>query len=144
MTRDMIHAIEIHAEPTTVFDTIATSAGLASFWTADVTGDGTPGGELTFGFPGAPVRLPMRVVRADSPATIEWTCTGGFPFWVDTSVAWSLAASDHGVSLVFHHSGFPDQMPDFDFGSVNLTWAIVVARLKEVVETGGAPNPALS
>jgi len=35
-------------------------------------------------------------------------------------------------------------MPEYDFGSVSLTWALIVARLKDVVEGGGAPNPALS
>jgi uncharacterized protein YndB with AHSA1/START domain len=50
MARDIIHAIEIHADPKTVFDTVATRAGLAAFWTPDVEGDDAQGGELTFGF----------------------------------------------------------------------------------------------
>ena len=39
MSRDIVHGIEIHAEPKSVFDTIATRFGLAAFWTPDVQGD---------------------------------------------------------------------------------------------------------
>lgn len=39
--------------------------------------------------------------------------------------------------------GFPDSMPAYEFGSVALTWALIVARLKDVVESGGVPNPVL-
>ena len=46
MTRDIVHGIEIHNEPKAVFDTIATRSGLAAFWTPDVQGDDSEGGEL--------------------------------------------------------------------------------------------------
>lgn len=144
MSRDIVHAIEIHAKPKAVFDTVATRAGLAAFWTPDVEGDDAEGGELTFGFAEAPVRLPMHVVRLDPPTEIEWGCPGGYPYWEGTNVSWCLRPSDHGTKVVFRHSGFPDDEPDDDFGSVSLTWALIVARLKDVVESGGAPNPALS
>jgi uncharacterized protein YndB with AHSA1/START domain len=144
MSREIVHAIEIHAEPKRVFDTIATREGLAAFWTADVDGDDAVGGELAFGFAEAPVRLRMRVVGSESPAAIAWECPGDFPMWDGTRVAWSLAASEHGTKVVFRHDGWPDAQPEFGFGSVSLTWGLIVARLKEVVEAGGAPNPALS
>ncbi|MGH2538939.1 MAG: SRPBCC family protein [Actinomycetota bacterium] len=144
MSRDIVHGIEIHADPKTVFDTISTRSGLAAFWTPDVQGDDTVGGELTFGFSDAPVRLPMRVARLEPPKEIAWDCPGGFPYWEGTSVEWSLMSSDHGTKLVFRHTGSPDDEPDYDFGSVSLTWASIVARLKDVVEAGGDPNPALS
>ena len=144
MARDIIHGIEIHAEPKVVYDTVATRSGLASFWTADVEGDEAQGGELTFGFKEAPVRLPMKVTRLDSPGEVEWDCPGGFPYWEGTSVLWSIEPSEHGAKVLFRHGGWPDAMPEYDFGSVSLTWALIVARLKDVVEGGGAPNPALS
>jgi uncharacterized protein YndB with AHSA1/START domain len=144
MSRDIMHAIEIHAEPKTVYDTIATRSGLAAFWTPDVQGDEAEGGELTFGFTEAPVRLPMRIVRLVTPSEIAWDCPGGFPSWEGTKVEWSLDPSDHGTKVVFRHTGLPDDQPEYDFGSISLTWAQIVARLKDVVESGGAPNPTLS
>ena len=144
MSRSIVHGIEIHADPKIVYDTISTRSGLAAFWTPDVQGDETVGGELTFGFSGAPVRLPIRVARLEPPTEIVWDCPGGFPYWEGTSVAWSLRSSEHGTKVVFRHAGFPDDEPEYDFGSVSLTWALIVARLKEVIEGGGEPNPALS
>ena len=144
MSRDIVHGVEIHAEPKSVYDTIATKSGLAAFWTPDVEGDETAGGELTFGFSGAPVRLPIGVARLDPANEIGWDCPGGFPYWEGTKIGWSLQPSEHGTKVVFRHTGFPDDEPDYDFGSVSLTWGLIVARLKEVVESGGAPNPALS
>src|SRR5439155_20260712 len=117
---------------------------LAAFWTPDVQGDDTQGGELSFGFSGSPVRLPIRVNRLDPPREVAWDCPGGFPHWEGTSVAWSVQPSKHGSKVIFRHLGFPDEQPEYDFGSINLTWAQIVARLKEVVEAGGAPNPALT
>jgi activator of Hsp90 ATPase-like protein len=142
-SRDSVHGIEIHAEPKSVFETAATRSGLASFWTPSVEGDDSVGGELRFGFTGAPVPLRMGVTRLDAPSEIRWDCPGDFPFWAGTTVAWAIEASEHGSRVLFRHAGFPDEQPDYEFGSVNLTWGLVVARLKEVVESGGAANPAL-
>ncbi len=144
MSRDIVHGIEIHAEPKVVFDTIATRSGLASFWTPDVQGDESRGGELTFGFSGAPMRLPIKVARLDAPTLIEWGCPGVFPFWEGTEISWSIEPSEHGAKVVFRHTGFSDEQSEYEFGSVSLTWGTIVARLKEVVESGGTPNPALA
>src|SRR5712691_6295364 len=143
MTRDMIHGIEIHADPKAVFDTVATRSGLSAFWTPDVQGDDAEGGELTFGFTGSPVRLPIRVAHLDQPREVVWECPGGFPFWEGTRVEWSIEPSEHGAKVVFRHLGFPDAQPEYDYGSINQTWGQIVGRLKEVVESGGTPNPAL-
>jgi uncharacterized protein YndB with AHSA1/START domain len=144
MSRDIVHAIGIDAGREAVFSTIGTRSGLAAFWTPDVQGSDAEGEELTFGFSGAPVRLPMRVANLDPPSSITWECPGGFPDWRGTRITWSIEPSDHGTRLIFVHSGFGDDQPDYDFGSISLTWAQVVARLKEVVESGGDPDPALS
>jgi uncharacterized protein YndB with AHSA1/START domain len=144
MARDIVLAIEIHEKPKTVFDTIATRSGLASFWTPDVEGVESVGGELSFGFAEAPVRLLMRVSRLDATSEIEWECLGAFPFWEGTTVSWSLSSSEHGTQVLFRHLGFADEMPEYDFGSIAKTWGSIVARLKEVVESDGAPNPALN
>jgi len=107
-------------------------------------GESSPGGELQFGFREAPAPLPMRVSHLDSPREVAWECPGGFPFWEGTRVRWSIEPSEHGSEVVFRHSGFSDAQPDYAFGSVSLTWALIVARLKDVVEAGGDANPALS
>jgi len=143
MTRDIVLAIELHAESKVVYDTVATRSGLASFWTSDVQGDEHQDGVLTFGFPQAPARLPMTVARLEAPGVISWSSDGPWPFWGGTAVAWTFGASEHGTQVIFRHTGWDDSMPDDQFGSIALTWAQVLTRLKDVVESGGAPNPAL-
>jgi uncharacterized protein YndB with AHSA1/START domain len=143
MSRTIVMATEIQREPKLVYETISTREGLATFWTPDVQGDDAEGGELTFGFAQAPARLPMHVTRLDEPSEITWHCTGDWPFWGDTDVSWSITPGENGTQVLFRHTGFADEMPDVAFGSVSLTWGVVVARLKEVIEHDGAPNPAL-
>jgi uncharacterized protein YndB with AHSA1/START domain len=143
MSKDIVLGIEIHGEPKAVFDTVATRSGLAAFWTPDVQGDEAEGGELSFGFSGAPMRLPIRVARLHAPNEVAWECPSGFPFWEGTRVTWSLEPSEHGTKVVFRHTGFPDAQPEYDFGSIALTWATIMSRLKEVAESGGKANPAL-
>ena len=142
MTRDVLLAIEVEAEPKVVFDTIADPDGLATFWTPDVRREDGDGRELSFGFEAAPTRLPASVTAAETPSSIAWAFGGDWPSWPGTAASWSLERTERGTKVVFRH-GFPDTMPEFDFGSVTLTWALVVARLKGVVESGGAADPAL-
>jgi hypothetical protein len=68
----------------------------------------------------------------------------GVPLLGGTKVSWSTQPSEHGTKVVFRHTCFPDDEPDYEFGSVSRTWALIIERLKEVVESGGVPNPALS
>ena len=44
------HRIGINAPISTVYDAVATREGLTTWWTRDVEGDSTVGGELSFGF----------------------------------------------------------------------------------------------
>lgn len=142
MTRDVLLAIEVEADPKVVFDTIADVPGLATFWTPDVRSEGSDGRELSLGFESAPTRLPATVTEAEAPHSVTLAFGGDWPAWSGTAASWSLEPSELGTKVVFRH-GFPDTMPEFDFGSVALTWALVVARLKDVVESGGTANPAL-
>jgi len=141
VTRDVLLAIEIEAGPKVVYDTIASPEGLAAFWTPDVRSEGADGADLSLGFEAAPTRL-LAAVEAHAPSSISFAFGGDWPAWGGSTASWSLEPSGQATKVVFRH-GFPDSMHEYDFGSVALTWALVVARLKDVVESGGAPNPAL-
>lgn len=142
MGKDIVHAIEVHQPPQVVYDLIATKAGLARFWTPAVSGEETLGGELRFGFAAAPAPLPMTVTKLESGSLVTWHCPGGYPFWQNTRVEWALQASEHRTKLVFRHLDFPTDQPEYEFGSVSLTWATIIVRLKEIAE-GAILGPAL-
>ncbi|MEX2422025.1 MAG: SRPBCC domain-containing protein [Actinomycetota bacterium] len=142
MSRDVVLAIEIEAGPKAIFDTLAGPEGLATFWTPDVRSEDDDGRELSFGFEASPTRLPATVTDVAAPSAIAWTFGGDWPAWPGTTASWSLEPGEKGTKVVFRH-GFQDSMPEFDFGSVVLTWALVVARLKSVVESAGVADPVL-
>jgi len=80
----------------------------------DVEGDDAQGGELTFGFKEAPVRLPMKVTRLESPGEVEWDCPGGFRTGRRTSVLWSIEPSEHGAKVVFRPRGVAGRDAEYD------------------------------
>ena len=143
MARDIVLAVEIEAEPKAVFDAVATREGIASFWSPDVEGDASEGGDLSVGFAAAPSRLPLHVRAATSPTAIEWEAGGDWPFWNGSRVAWSFEPGDTGTKVLLRHLDYGEGMPDFEFGNVSFSWSMVLGKLKSVAESGGAADPAL-
>lgn len=35
---------------------------------------------------------------------------------------WSIDPSEHGAKVLVRHLGFPDTQPEYEHGSINLTW----------------------
>lgn len=142
MTGDLLHAVEIHADPHTIFDAIATQRGQTAFWTADAMVQPSLGSMAEFGFPGAPVKLKMRVERLEPDKLVEWRCEGDFPYWTGTRVSWELrpAPTPGETTLLFSQTGWPADYPPQEFAHVNFTWGQIVARLKAYAESG-QPQP---
>jgi hypothetical protein len=143
MTRQILLGIDIHGGRTECRDAISTSNGLSSFWTSDSTAEPVVGSEARFGFQGAPMGLLFKIEKVDEGG-VGWVCVEGFPFWEGTKVFWELGDDPeaNATRLLFSHSGFPEDQPDWDLASVAQTWAKVLERLKILVETGSA-EPAL-
>jgi uncharacterized protein YndB with AHSA1/START domain len=143
MPRDILLGLEIDADAHTIFEAITTKEGLSTFWTSDVVAEPEVGSEARFGFAAAPVPLRMRVEALDPDREVGWTCVGDFPNWADTRVTWSLTDGEQAATrLLFRHVGFPDEQAEYEYASVSYTWAMVLARLKELAESGSA-QPAL-
>jgi uncharacterized protein YndB with AHSA1/START domain len=142
--RSILLGVEIHSDNDTVYRAITTKDGLSSFWTPSVVAEPEVGSEATFGFAGAPVSLRMRVTRLDPGSEVAWSCEGDFPFWLGSTVTWSLSPEpEHGgTRVLFRHDGLAEEIPDWDLASVAHTWATILDRLKVLAETGHA-EPAL-
>lgn len=142
MSRSIILAVDIEADPGVIFDALTTTEGLAAFWTPRVSGDTHVGGHLRFGFEAAPVDLEITAAMADRDAhTVQWDCNGPWPYWTGTSMEWTII--DSGPRLLFAHRGWADEQPEDEFGSVAYTWAMVLQALKAYSESG-TPAPALT
>jgi uncharacterized protein YndB with AHSA1/START domain len=142
MKREVLHAVEIHADPTALFAAVATQRGQAAFWTTDAVVSPTVGSVADFGFPGAPARLKMRVDQLEPGRLVSWTCQGDFPYWTDTQIAWELrpAQSAGQTTLLLTHGAWAEDYPRDEFAHVNYVWGQIVARLKAYAETG-QPQP---
>ena len=142
MPREILHAVEIHADPTTIFDAVATQRGQTAFWTTDALVQPTVGSVAEFGFPGTPARLKMRVEQLEPGRLVSWVCQGDFPHWPGTQVTWELRpASNAGeTTLLFAHSGWGDDYPRDQLAHTSYTWGQIVGRLKAYAETG-QPQP---
>jgi uncharacterized protein YndB with AHSA1/START domain len=138
MPREILHAVEIHADPTTLFDAIATQRGQTSFWTTDAVVQPTVDTIAEFGFPGTPARLKMRVAQLEPGRLVSWVCQGDFPYWTGTHITWELkpAPNSGETTLLFGHTGWAEDYPPDEYAHVNYTWGQIVARLKAYAETG--------
>jgi uncharacterized protein YndB with AHSA1/START domain len=134
----MLHAVEIHAEPHTLFEAVASQHGQTSFWTADAHVESRAGSIADFGFPGAPARLKMLVEQLEPDTRVVWQCQGDFPFWIGTRITWEMRPSrmPGHTSLLFSHTGWPADYPPDEYAHVNFTWGQIVARLQAYAETG--------
>ena len=78
MPREILFAVEIHADPSTLYQAIATQAGQQAFWTTDAVVEPTVGSIAEFGFPGTPARLKMKVDQLAPGRLVSWLCQGDF------------------------------------------------------------------
>jgi uncharacterized protein YndB with AHSA1/START domain len=142
MARDILHAVEIHADPTTLFDAIATQPGQTAFWTTDAVVEPSVGSVASFGFPNTAERMKMRIQRLEPGRVVEWACEGDYPGWAGTRLTWELRPTPNPgeTSLLFRHTGVGDADADEPYAHVNWVWGQIVGRLKAYVETG-QPQP---
>ena len=142
MTREILHAVGIHADPHTLFEAVATQRGQTAFWTADAIVEPTQGSIAEFGFPGTPARLKMLVEQLQPDQLVAWHCQGDFPYWTGTRITWEIhpGAADGEKTLLFTHTGWPEDYPAEQLAHVSFTWGQVVAHLKEYAESG-QPQP---
>jgi uncharacterized protein YndB with AHSA1/START domain len=141
MLSDMVHEVEIAADPATIYKAITTHEGEASFWVTDNAIQAKIGSEAQFRFKGAPVPLRMRIDALEPDRKVKWTCLGEFPGWKDTTVTWTLRpGSEPTKTKVEFRMGNLAAYPEQEVGNVNFTWGQVVARLKGYAETG-TPQP---
>ena len=143
MAREVVLTVDVEAVPDRVFGTLTTIQGLAAFWTPEVSGEPTEGGDLRFGFATAPVDLEIEVGAADvSTGTVGWQCHGPWPYWKGTAITWQVIGADP-VKVHFAHRGWDEEQPEIEFGFIAYTWAMVLQALKSYSESG-VPAPALS
>jgi uncharacterized protein YndB with AHSA1/START domain len=135
MTTDIRHRLGIDAPLEQVHQALATTEGVASWWTRDTTGDATEGGQLLLCFGGPDRRLVLEVVEV-TPDRIEWRCLEGPDEWLVTRFVFELAQDGDETVLLFTHGGWHEAVPFQAHCSTK--WAYFLLGMKAMLEGGEA------
>jgi uncharacterized protein YndB with AHSA1/START domain len=125
---DIRHRVGIAAPQEQVYDALATVEGLSRWWTADVRGDATLGGKLSFYFGGSEPSAVMDVVELDPCRRVAWRCVQGPDEWVGTTLAFDLATADGETALRFSQANWREPV-EFMY-HCSTKWAYFLLGLK--------------
>lgn len=138
---DILHRAGVASTPDKVYDALTTVAGVAGWWSAETSGDGT---RLEVRF-GDAEGVDIQVIELRPHERVEWAVVGGPPEWIGTSISFDLSPdmdtrdSDWTIVL-FKHAGWREPV-EFMY-DCSTQWAMFLMSLKSLVETGvGQPYP---
>jgi len=107
---------------------VATAAGLAQWWAADVT---EIGGKVELGFFNRATVYRLKAMVEAPPSRFEWLCETGQE-WSDTRLLFHLEAAGSGTLVRFTHAEWQSET-DY-FVSCSTVWGELMFRLKAAAE----------
>ena len=140
---DILHRISIDAPPERVHDLIATTEGVARWWTGrQLTGESSAGSRFSVYFGDASEPAAVMEVTADKPDEVTWRVVNGPAEWIDTLITFTLRpAASGGTTLLFTHAGWAEASEFMSGCSTN--WGAYLTSLKTGAEGPGfQPFPA--
>ncbi len=140
--KQIIHAVQIHVPPASVFNAITTEVGLSGWWTKRVTVEEEVGGVICFTFAGD-FNPRMKQVVLDQDRKAVWQCIGGHANWMDNTFTFTLTERNGETMLIFSQD-YARELTDEVYGIYNFNWGYYLNSLKRFCETGeGVPfDPA--
>ncbi len=125
---------------------VATTKGLAGWWTTDVRGDSAVGKRLEFYFGAPEPSTVMKVTDLTPDRQVSWRCAVGPDEWVGTTLDFALPYAEGETVLLFTHGGWDTAAPFLHHCSTK--WAQFLLGLKQGAEGGRATpfpdDPAIS
>ena len=141
---DIIHRIGIQAPVAKVYEALATTEGIAGWWTKDTTGVSKVGGSIDVRFLTPEGRqiggMEMEVLRLEPNKRVEWGFREGPPEWIGTNVTFDLSQDGDQTIVLFGHRNWREAV-EFT-AHCSMKWATFLLSLRQLVETGaGSPSP---
>jgi uncharacterized protein YndB with AHSA1/START domain len=127
------HELTIGASQERVFEAVTTPAGIARWWTDDVTVEGDPL-EVEVGFDDGEVRIRFRTDETDPPVLAHLTCTSGPDEWPGTKLAFTLLPEPEGRGTVLRLWHGDWEYEDGILPSVSFQWAMHLDGLRRHLE----------
>jgi hypothetical protein len=132
------HRVGIRAPRAQVAARLTTTEGIATWWTRDVAGDASAGGELKLFFGGSEPSLVMDVLEAGEDRVV-WRGVAGAEEWIGGTITFDLDDADDETVLKFTHSW---REPVEFMYHCSTKWAFFLLGLKASLEGGeGTPFP---
>lgn len=137
---DILHRVGIKSSsPKDTYKALTTVAGLAAWWTDNVTGESKVGGVLKFRF-GERGFFDMQVLALTPGQCVQWQVINGPEEWIGTKVSFDLKPASDYTIVMFKHECW--KAPVEFMHHCSTKWATFLLSLKALVETGhGAPYP---
>lgn len=140
---NILHRVGIKAPSNEVYQALATTGGIAGWWTRDTSGDSKPGGVVVTRFFADGKLLggfDLAVEGLEPNSRVVWRVVEGPPEWIDTRINFELNREDDFTVILFRHEGWKEAVPFMSHCSTK--WATFLMSLKAYVETGaGRPSP---
>jgi uncharacterized protein YndB with AHSA1/START domain len=133
---DIRHRVGISAPAATVYQAVATKDGLAGWWTRDVRGDASEGGELLFYFGGPEPAVVMEVTSLEPERHVSWRCVRGPDDWVGTTFSFRLEPTPEETVLLFTNADWREPVEFMHHCSTK--WGFHLLGLKAGLEGGQA------
>lgn len=131
------HLVRIRAAAEEVFRRVATTDGIAEWFTRASSPDYRQGGSLDLHF--GDERVSFTIAELVEPARIVWHCTSRDNAWFDTEVVFELATEGERTLVRFDHLGWPEISDHFR--DCSLSWAYFLESLRSLLEEGrGTPE----
>jgi len=133
---DILHRISIDAPQQRVHDLVASTDGVARWWTGrELTGEHAVGSTFSVYFGDAEKPAAVFEVVGDVPDEVVWRVVDGPATWLGTRITFSLRPrSDGGTTLLFTHAGWAEANEFMSGCSTN--WGAYLASLKTGAEGG--------
>ena len=131
---DILHRISIDAPTERVHDLIATTEGVARWWTGrPLDGQAGSGSRFSVYFGDADKPAAVMQVLADTPDEVVWRVEEGPDSWLGTHITFSLRPrGDSGTTLLFTHAGWSEASEFMSGCSTN--WGAYLTSLKTGAE----------
>lgn len=134
---EILHRISIDAPREDIRALVATTDGIARWWTGrPLDGDATVGGRFGIYFGDAGTPAAVLQMQSDTPDEVVWRVIEGPDSWLGTVITFAFRLSGNGgTTLLFSHAGWAEASEFMSGCSTN--WGAYLTSLKTGAEGAG-------
>ncbi|AIJ46694.1 activator of HSP90 ATPase [Comamonas testosteroni TK102] len=141
---DIVHRIGIRAPIGDVYQAISSVAGIAGWWTREMSASTGPEVAMSARFTDQDGRelgkICFDLVRHKTEHSVHWRFTEGPEEWIGTEATFELSRQDGYTILLFGHRNWRETV-EFT-AHCSMKWAVFLLSLRALTETGkGSPSP---